>query len=90
MATPGSPPSARKERPSSTLALIDRVCPNCRVPLSFPEAPPVIFPDDLNELDWDYIKTLSLVPKVLAICLKCGFVAVDCLTPVEASGVYSA
>jgi hypothetical protein len=52
------------------------------------ENPPIIFPDDLRELDWDYIKNLSLVPKVLAICLKCGFVATESLTPVEASGIY--
>ncbi|HXW37703.1 MAG TPA: hypothetical protein VEJ36_07375 [Nitrososphaerales archaeon] len=79
-----------KASPSSTLALISKNCPNCGTALSFPEVPPVVFPDDLRELDWDYIKNLSLVPKVLAICLSCGFVAVDCLTPVEATGVYSA
>jgi hypothetical protein len=53
------------------------------------ERPPVIVPDDLGELEWDYVKNLSLVPKVLAICLKCGFVAVECLTPVEARGLYA-
>ena len=76
--------------PSSTLALIKKDCPNCGRALAFPENPPLVFPDDLGELDWDYIKNLSLVPKVLAICLSCGFVAVDCLTPVEATGVYRA
>jgi len=30
-----------------------------------------------------------LVPKVLAICLECGFVAVESLTPVEAGEVYA-
>ena len=48
----------------------------------------MIVPDDLDALDWDYIKSRLLVPKVLAICLKCGFVAVECLTPVEARGTY--
>jgi len=73
---------------SSTLALIGKVCPNCNSSLSFLENPPVIVPDDLGELEWDYVKNLLLVPKVLAICVKCGFVAVECLTPVEARGTY--
>ena len=77
-----------KGKPTSTLALIGKVCPNCNSKLDFLQNPPVIVPDDLGQLDWDYIKNLSLVPKVLAICLKCGFVAVDCLTPVEAQGTY--
>jgi len=70
------------------LALIGKNCPNCGLELHMLENPPIIFPDDLRELDWDYIKNLSLVPKVLAICLKCGFVATESLTPVEASGIY--
>lgn len=77
-----------RAKPSSTLALIGKRCPNCGLELSFLENPPVIVPDDLHELDWDYIKNRSLIPKVLAICLKCGFVAVESLTPVEASGTY--
>ena len=79
---------APRTNPSSTLALIGKRCPNCGLELSFLENPPVIIPDDLRELDWDYIKNLSLIPKILAICLKCGFVAVDSLTPVEATGAY--
>lgn len=77
-----------RAKPSSTIALIGKRCPNCDVALTFLENPPVIMPDDLRDLDWDYVKNLALVPKVLAICLKCGFVAVDCLTPAEASGAY--
>jgi len=77
-----------RSKPSSTLALVGKVCPNCGTGLGFLENPPVIVPDDLGQLDWDYIKNLSLVPKVLAICLKCGFAAVECLTPVEAQGTY--
>lgn len=84
-----SPEETRgRSKPSSTLALVGKVCPNCGLELEFLENPPVIFPDDLRQLDWDYIKNLSLVPKILAICLKCGFVAVESLTPVEASEVY--
>jgi hypothetical protein len=75
-------------RPSSTLALIGKTCPNCGTGLDFLENPPVIVPDDLDMLEWDYVKNLSLVPKVLAICLRCGFVAVECLTPVEAKCTY--
>ena len=78
-----------RAKPSSTLALIGKKCPNCGVDLHFLDNPAVIVPDDLRELDWDYIKNLSLVPKILAICLKCGFVAVECLTPVEASEIYA-
>jgi len=77
-----------RAKPSSTLALIGKVCPNCGSGLDFLESPPVIVPDDLGKLDWDSVKNLSLVPKVLAICVKCGFVAVECLTPVEALGTY--
>ena len=77
-----------RSKPSSTLALIGKVCPNCSTGLDFLENPPVIVPDDLGQLDWDLVKNLSLVPKVLAICIKCGFVAVECLTPVEALGTY--
>jgi hypothetical protein len=77
-----------RSKPSSTLALIGKVCPNCGSKLDFLESPPVIVPDDLGQLDWDSVKNLSLVPKVLAICIKCGFVAVECLTPVEALGTY--
>lgn len=80
--------SKTKSKPTSTLALIGKVCPNCKSQLDFLENPPVIVPDDLGQLDWDYIKNLSLVPKVLAICVKCGFVAVDCLTPVESVGTF--
>lgn len=80
--------TAGKSKPTSTLALIGKACPNCASVLDFPENPPVIVPDDLGQLDWDYVKNLSLVPKVLAICVKCGFVAVECLTPVEALGTY--
>ena len=79
----------KRVRPSSTLALVGKRCPNCGTELRVLENPPVIVPDDLHELEWDYIKNLSLVPKVLAICLKCGFVAVECLTPVEAQGTYA-
>ena len=80
--------AAPRAKPSSTLALVGKRCPNCGLELSFLENPPVIVPDDLRELDWDYVKNLSLVSKILAICLKCGFVAVESLTPVEASGTY--
>jgi len=80
---------ATRTRPSSTLALIGKGCPNCKSQLDFLENPPVIVPDDLERLDWDSVKNLSLVPKLLAICVKCGFVAVDCLTPVEALGTYA-
>ena len=76
-------------KPSSTLALVGKKCPNCGLELHVLENPPVIVPDDLGELEWDYVKNLSLVLKVLAICLKCGFVAVECLTPVEARGTYA-
>lgn len=75
-------------KPTSTLALVGKACPNCGTPLTFLENPPVLVPDDLGQLDWDYVKNLSLVPKILALCLKCGFVAVECLTPVEALGTY--
>jgi hypothetical protein len=78
----------KKGRATSTLALIGKSCPNCGTALEFLENPPVIVPDDLGELEWDYVKKLSLVPKILAICTKCGFVAVECLTPVEALGTY--
>jgi hypothetical protein len=77
-----------RSKPTSTLALVGKVCPNCGSELDFLENPPVIVPDDLGQLEWDYIKNLSLVPKVLAICVKCGFVAVECLTPMEAQGTY--
>lgn len=77
-----------RSKPTSTLALIGKVCPNCGTALEFLENPPVIVPDDLDKLEWDYVKNLSLVPKVLAICVKCGFVAVECLTPAEAQGTY--
>lgn len=80
--------SVGRTKPTSTLALISKVCPNCGTGLDFLENPPVIVPDDLDKLEWDYVKNLSLVPKVLAICVKCGFVAVECLTPVEARGTY--
>lgn len=80
--------AASRIKPSSSLALIGKRCPNCDIQLSFLENPAVIFPDDLRELDWDYVKNLSLVTKILAVCLKCGFVALDSLTPVEASGAY--
>ncbi|HYB03748.1 MAG TPA: hypothetical protein VED17_04755 [Nitrososphaerales archaeon] len=73
---------------TSTLALVGKVCPNCDTKLDILENPPVIVPDDLDALDWDYIKNRLLIPKVLAICLKCGFVAVECLTPAEARGTY--
>jgi hypothetical protein len=79
---------ARRSRPTSTLALIGKVCPNCGFALDFLESPPVLVPDDLDQLEWDYIKNLSLVPKVLAICVRCGFVAVECLTPAEALGAH--
>jgi len=81
---------AAASKPSSTLALVGKRCPNCDCDLTFLENPPVVIPDDLRELDWDYVKNLALVPKILAICLKCGFVAVESMTPVEASGVYKA
>jgi len=77
-----------RSKPTSTLALIGKTCPNCASGLEFLDNPPVIVPDDLGELEWDYVKNLSLVPKLLAICVKCGFVAVECLTPVEARGTY--
>jgi hypothetical protein len=77
-----------KSKPTSTLALISKVCPNCSSDLNFLENPSIKVPDDLGELEWDYIKNLSLVPKVLAICVRCGFVAVECLTPAEARGKY--
>ena len=89
MANSNDPP-APGSKPSSTLALIGKRCPNCNTDLTFLEDPPVIVPDDLRELDWDYVKNLALIPKILAICLKCGFVAVESMTPVEASGVYKA
>ncbi len=73
---------------SSTLALVGKRCPNCDTDLAVLENTPVIVPDDLRELEWDYIKNLALVPKVLAICTRCGFVAVECLTPVEALGTH--
>jgi len=79
---------AGRTKPTSTLALIGKVCPNCGTGLDFLENPPAIVPDDLDKLEWDYVKNLSLVPKVLAICVRCGFVAVECLTPVEAQGTY--
>jgi len=79
---------AGRTKPTSTLALIGKVCPNCGTVLDFLENPPVIVPGDLDKLEWDYVKNLSLVPKVLAICVRCGFVAVECLTPVEAQGTY--
>ena len=75
-------------KPGSSLALIGKKCPNCGLELSLLENPPVLVPDGLRELDWDYVKNLSLIPKIMAICLKCGFVAVDTLTPAEASKVY--
>ncbi len=81
--------SAGRTKLTSTLALIGKSCPNCGTALDFLENPPVILPDDLGQLDWDSVKNLSLVPKVLAICVKCGFVAVECLTPVEALGTYA-
>ncbi len=74
--------------PGSSLALIGKRCPNCGTELSILENPPVIVPDGLRDLDWDYVKNVSLVPKIMAICLKCGFVAVDALTPAQASGIY--
>jgi hypothetical protein len=77
-----------RSKPSSTLALVGKVCPNCGTALDVMENPPVIVPDGLAQLDWDYVKNLSMVPKVLAICVKCGFVAVECLTPAEALGTY--
>jgi len=80
--------SVGRSKLTSTLALIGKVCPNCGTSLDFLENPPVIVPDDLGKLEWDYVKNLSLVPKVLAICVKCGFVAVECLTPLEAQGAY--
>ncbi len=80
--------AAGSGKPTSTLALIGKVCPNCDTALEILESPPVILPDDLGQLEWDLVKNLSLVPKVLAICVKCGFVAVECLTPVEALGTY--
>jgi hypothetical protein len=80
---------AARSKPSSTLALIGKRCPNCGIELRVLDNPAVIVPDDLRELDWDYIKNRALVPRILAICLDCGFVAVDSLTPVEASQVYS-
>jgi len=73
---------------SSTLGLVGRTCPNCGGQLSVLDNPPVVFPDDLGELEWDYVKNLALVPKILAVCVACGFVAVDCLTPVEARKIY--
>jgi hypothetical protein len=64
-------------------------CRNCGAEgLDFLEKHPLIVPDGLSELEWDYIKSLSPVPKVLAISVRCGFVAVECLTPVEAQGIY--
>jgi hypothetical protein len=77
-----------RSKPSSALALIGKLCPNCGVAIEFLDNPPMIFPDDLAQLDWDYIKNLHLVPKVLGICLRCGFVVTESLTPVEASGLY--
>lgn len=76
---------SERSKPSSTLALVGKRCPNCGLELTFPENPPVIVPDDLRELDWDYVKNRALVPKILAICVKCGFVAVESLTPAEVS-----
>lgn len=82
--------AASGTKPSSTLALIGKRCPACDSDLTFLENPPVIVPDDLRDLDWDYVKNLALVPKILAICLKCGFVAVESMTPIEVSGAYKA
>lgn len=82
-------PPPPRSKPSSTLALVGKRCPNCNASLTVLEHPPVIVPDDLRELDWDYVKNRALVPKILAICVHCGFVAVESLTPVEASGAYS-
>lgn len=81
--------SETKGKLSSTLGLIGKRCPACGNELSILDNPPVVFPDDLGELDWDYVKNLALVPKVLAVCLRCGFVAVDCLTVAEARKIYS-
>jgi len=81
--------STPRAKPSSTLALIGKRCPNCRKELAFLENAPVIVPDDLRELDWDYVKNRALIPKILAICLACGFVAVESMTPVEVSSVYT-
>lgn len=81
--------ATRRPKASSTLALIGKRCPNCSLGLTFLENPPVIVPDDLWELDWDYVKNRALVPKILAICLRCGFVAVESMTPVEVSGAYA-
>lgn len=82
-------PTAPKAKPSSTLALIGKRCPNCGKSLTVLENPPVIVPDDIRELDWDYVKNRALIPKILAICLACGFVAVESMTPVEVSGAYA-
>ena len=54
---------AGRSKPSSTLALIGKVCPNCGLELNFLENPPVIVPDDLGELEWDYVKNLLLGPQ---------------------------
>jgi hypothetical protein len=81
--------SGERSEPTSTLALVGKACPNCGSRIEVLDNPPVIVPDDLDRLEWDYVKNLSLVPKVLAICVKCGFVAIECLTPVEARGTYA-
>lgn len=84
----GLSPDKEDGKAKSALALIGKTCPNCGIELNLLENPPVILPDDLASLDWDYIKNLHLVPKVLGICLRCGFVVTESLTPVEASGIY--
>ena len=81
--------STGEGKATSTLALIGKACPNCNSELNFLERPPVIVPDDLPELEWDYVKNRLLVPKILAICVRCGFVAVECLTPAEAQGTHA-
>ena len=58
-----------RSKPTSTLALVGKLCPNCGTLLTLLESPPVLVPDDLDRLEWDYVKNLSLVPKVLAICV---------------------
>jgi hypothetical protein len=63
--------------------------PNCDLELSSLEDPPAIVPDDLQELDWFCIKNISLVPKILAKYLRCGFLAVESSTPVKATGAHA-
>jgi hypothetical protein len=59
--------------------------PEPRQGADLPRAPPVLVPDDLDLLEWGYVKNLSLVRSCWRSA-KCGFVAVECPTPSRRSG----